>query len=67
MEKRLAHEEMHIVYIGLPGNLTMPDGEEKNDFLVGVALRKNSLDLLLQDTTFAETDLARKFKSLQSN
>ena len=33
--KNLASKEIRVVYIGFPGKMTLPDGEEKEDFLLG--------------------------------
>ena len=50
-----------MVYIGFPGKMTLPNGEEKEDFLLKIP--GCHLDKLLSDPVFAQTDIAKRIAS----
>ena len=63
IEKNLASKEIRVVYIGFPGKMTLPDGEEKEDFLLGIGVREKDINEFLSDPVFAKTDIAKRIAS----
>jgi len=55
-----------IVYVGYPGHFTLPDGEKKEDFLLGVAIHRDELEKILKDSNFSKTDLGKEIQAAAS-
>ena len=62
-EKNLSNSDSRFVYVGYPGKVTLPNGEEKNDFLLGVKVLQADVDQVLKDTNFSKSDIFMDFCS----
>jgi len=50
--------------VGYPGKVTLPNGEEKNDFLLGVKVLQKDVDQVLKDSNFSKSDIGMLIASL---